>query len=123
MFWIYVLATGAVMAAVGVGAGAFGAHALKDRLTAGDLGIFETAVRYWMYHALGVCVVAMVLARIENGFMKASALAMIVGSLVFSGSLIALVATGNRMLGAVTPFGGVLLIAGWLLLATGLLSH
>ena len=123
MFWIYVLATGAVMAAIGVGAGAFGAHALKDRLTPADLGIFETACRYWMYHALGVCVVAMVLARIENGFMKASAIAMIVGALVFSGSLIALVATGNRMLGAVTPIGGVLLIAGWLLLATGLLSH
>lgn len=123
MWWIYILAFGAVMAAVGIGVGAFGAHALKDMLTPPDLAIYETAVKYWMYHALGVCILALVMTRIENGFMKSSAALMILGALIFSGSLIALVLTGTRILGAVTPVGGVLLILAWLLLAVGVVTH
>lgn len=119
MWWIYILAYGALMAATGIGFGAFGAHAMKDRFTPPDLAIYETAVKYWMYHALGLCIVAIVMTRVENGLMKASAALMILGALVFSGSLLALVFTGNRMLGAVTPFGGVMLILSWLCLAIG----
>ena len=119
MWWIYILAFGAIMAASGIGVGAFGAHAMKDRLTPPDLAIYETAVKYWMYHALGLCIVAIVMTRVENGLMKASAALMILGALVFSGSLLALVFTGNRMLGAVTPIGGVMLILSWLCLAVG----
>lgn len=123
MWWIYILAFGAVMAAVGIGVGAFGAHALKDILTPPDLAIYETAVKYWMYHALGLCIVSIVMTRIENNFMKSSAALMICGALIFSGSLIALVLTGNRVLGAVTPVGGALLILSWLMLAVGVIAH
>lgn len=121
MWWIYILSFGALMAATGIGIGAFGAHAMKNILTPPDLVIYETAVKYWMYHALGLCIVAIVMTRVENGFMKASAALMILGALVFSGSLLALVFTGNRMLGAVTPIGGVMLILSWLCLAVGVL--
>jgi uncharacterized membrane protein YgdD (TMEM256/DUF423 family) len=123
MVWIYVLVTGALMAAIGIGAGAFGAHALKDRLSMSDLVIYETAMRYWMYHALGLCLVSLVMTRIENVFMKVSVGSMFIGAVIFSGTLVALVLTGNRMLGAVTPIGGVLLIVGWVSLAAGVLMH
>ena len=123
MWWIYILAFGAFMAATGIGVGAFGAHALKDRLTPPDLAIYETAARYWMYHALGLCIVSIVMTRIENGFMKSSAALMICGALIFSGSLIALVLTGNRVLGAITPIGGGLLILAWLMLGVGVIAH
>ena len=123
MYWIYVLVMGALMAAAGVGAGAFGAHALKNRLDVNDLAIYETAIKYWMYHSLGLCIVSLVMTRIENIFMKLSASSIFFGALIFSGTLIALVLSGNRMLGAVTPVGGVLLIVGWVFLAVGVLSH
>lgn len=123
MWWTYILLVGSFMAAIGVGAGAFGAHALRERLTVGDLAIYETAVKYWMYHALGVCVIALVTSRVENSYMKASAISMVLGTVVFSASLVALVLTGNRSLGAVTPIGGALLILGWLLLGSGILFH
>lgn len=123
MWWTYILTLGALMAATGVGAGAFGAHGLRERLTPPDMAIFETAVKYWMYHAIGLCLVAMVMSRIENAYIKTSAIAMILGALVFSGTLVALVLTGHRTLGAVTPIGGVLLILSWIFLAVGVLSH
>lgn len=123
MWWTYLLTTGSVLAALGIGAGAFGAHALKEQLTPPDLAIYETAIKYWMYHALGVCVVALLMTRIENNFIKSSAISMIVGTLIFSGSLIALVLTGQRFLGAITPIGGVLLILAWTLLAVGVIAH
>lgn len=123
MWWIYILVIGAVMNAVGIGAGAFGAHAFKERFSPSDLAIYETAVKYWMYHALGVFVLALVMSRIENGYMKSSSVLMITGALIFSGSLIALVFTGQRQLGAVTPIGGVMLIVAWLLIAVGVLTH
>jgi len=111
------------MAAVGVGAGAFGAHALKDRLSTLDLAVYETAVRYWMYHALGICIAALVMSRIENFYIKASAVLMIFGSTIFSGSLVALVLSQIRTLGMITPIGGVLLILSWLLIVIGVLTH
>ena len=123
MWWTYILAVGAVMGAIGIGVGAFGAHALKEMLTPPDLAIYETAVKYWMYHALGVCLLAVVMTRIENGFIKTSVAMMICGALIFSGSLIALVLTGQRILGAITPVGGALLILAWLLLAVGVIAH
>ncbi|MCX6119655.1 MAG: DUF423 domain-containing protein [Proteobacteria bacterium] len=123
MIWTYLLAFGAFMAAIGVGAGAFGAHGLKDRLTPPELAIFETSVRYWMYHSFGICIVSLVMSRIENWYMKSSAISMILGALVFSISLILLVFTGNRQLGAITPIGGVFLILSWLLLGLGVLLH
>ena len=108
---------GAAMGFLAVAAGAFGAHALRSRLTPGDLEIFETAARYQMYHALALLGAAWVVGRWPGGAAHASGWLFLGGTLVFSGSLYLLVLTGQRWLGAVTPIGGVAFLAGWVLLA------
>ncbi|MEP6589885.1 MAG: DUF423 domain-containing protein [Gemmatimonadota bacterium] len=107
---------GTLSAALAVTLGAFGAHALRARLEPRDLETFETAVRYQMYHAFALIVAGWLMARGATGASTA-AWAFAVGTLLFSGSLYLLVATNQRMLGAITPLGGVAFIAGWLLLA------
>ncbi len=112
-------AVGAVLLALAVMSGAFGAHALRGRLDAYSMGVYEKAVFYHFIHALGVLIVA-VMAR--AGQLSAGAAAWVCGLLlagivIFSGSLYALATTGNRMLGAITPVGGLSFIAGWLVLA------
>ena len=108
---------GAGLAFLGVAAGAFGAHALRARLTPEDLAIFETAARYQMYHALALIGVAWAAARWPGGAASAAGWLLVVGTIVFSGSLYLLVLTGPRWLGAVTPLGGLALLAGWAALA------
>lgn len=107
---------GALLAGVAVALGAFGAHALRARLEPRDLEIFETAVRYQMYHGLALLAVAWLISRQAPGA-GAAAWSFVVGVALFSGSLYLMVATGQRWLGAVTPLGGVAFLAGWLLLA------
>ena len=106
-----VAALGAILAALAVAGGAFGAHGLRARLTPADLATFETAVRYHLIHALALFAVAWVMDRWPGGMASTAAVLMVVGILVFSGSLYFLVLTGPRWLGAVTPIGGVCLIA------------
>ncbi len=103
---------GALLAGLAVTAGAFGAHALRSRLEPRDLEIFETAARYQMYHGLALLAVAWLLDR---GIAQAglAAWGFTLGTLVFSGSLYLMVFTGARWLGAITPIGGVLFLAGW----------
>lgn len=109
---------GAISAAVAVAAGAFGAHALRARLEPRLLEVFETAARYQMYHALALFAVAWVLSRsAATGLATASGWLFVAGTLVFSGSLYAMALSGLRGLGAVTPVGGLCLLAGWALLA------
>ena len=108
---------GAVSALIAVAAGAFGAHALRSRLTAEMLGIFETAARYQMYHALGLLAVAWAMQRWGNWQCVWAGWLFIVGSVIFSGSLYALSLTGIRWLGAITPLGGVAFLLGWACLA------
>jgi uncharacterized membrane protein YgdD (TMEM256/DUF423 family) len=108
---------GAVLALLAVAAGAFGAHALRPRLTPADLEIFETAARYHMYHALALIAVAWATTRWPGALTHAAGWALLTGLLVFSGSLYLLVLTGHRWLGAVTPLGGLALLLGWGLLA------
>lgn len=103
--------TGAILAALGVALGAFAAHALKARLTPELLTNFETGVRYQMYTALAVLVLG---TRPEQR--RAPAL-LLAGAVIFSGTLYILALTGVKWLGAVTPIGGVLLIAGFVLAA------
>jgi uncharacterized membrane protein YgdD (TMEM256/DUF423 family) len=111
---------GALLAALAVLCGAFGAHALKSRLTADMLTVWHTAVEYHFYHALGLLLVGLVAARLPGSAMVRWAGGLMVGGVVlFSGSLYALVLMDDRALGAVTPAGGVLLIAAWGLLAAG----
>ncbi len=101
---------GAALAFLAVAAGAFGAHALRGVLPPERLEVFEVAVRYQMYHAT-----ALVMAGILNT--QRAAWAFLLGTIVFSGSLYLLVLTDKRWLGAVTPIGGLLFLAGWVMLA------
>ena len=108
---------GAVSAFIGVAAGAFGAHGLKERLGADMLAVFETGVRYQMYHAFALVAAAWAAARWPGGWASASGWLFVAGTVIFSGSLYVLSLTGLRWLGAVTPIGGLAFLAGWLCLA------
>jgi uncharacterized membrane protein YgdD (TMEM256/DUF423 family) len=110
-------ATGAIAAALAVAFGAFGAHGLRGRMAPEMLAVFETAVRYQMYHALALVAVAFAAARWETGWVNAAAWLFVAGIVLFSGSLYLMTLTGARWLGAVTPIGGVSFIAGWTALA------
>lgn len=108
---------GSVFAFLAVALGAFGAHALQTRLEPRDLETFEIGVRYQMYHALALLLLAVLLGRFPGGLGVWAGWAFVAGILVFSGSLYLLVLTGVRGLGAVTPIGGLGLLVGWILLA------
>jgi uncharacterized membrane protein YgdD (TMEM256/DUF423 family) len=113
----FFLAAGSLTGFVGVALGAFGAHALKARLTPEALATFEIGVRYQMYHALALIVVAWACTKWRGAWANASGWLFIAGIVVFSGSLYVLVLTGAKWLGAVTPVGGLALLAGWVCLA------
>ncbi len=108
---------GSVSALVAVAAGAFGAHALRTRLTPDMLAIFETGARYQMYHALALFGVAWAVSRGAGNAAAWSGWLFVAGTVIFSGSLYALAFSGVRMLGAVTPLGGVAFLLGWACLA------
>ena len=110
-------AIGSVSAFIGVAMGAFAAHGLKGRLDAEMLAIFETAARYQMYGAFALIAAAWAQTRWPGAAATAAGWLFVAGSVLFSGSLYALSLTGVRWLGAVTPFGGVALLAGFLCLA------
>jgi uncharacterized membrane protein YgdD (TMEM256/DUF423 family) len=102
----------------GVAAGAFGAHGLKGRLSLDEMAVFETAVRYQMWHALALFGAAWACSQWPGRAPRAAGACFAIGILLFSGSLYALALTGLHALGAVTPFGGLALMAGWVLLGT-----
>lgn len=104
---------GALAAGLAVVAGAFGAHALENVVTAQRLQTFETAVRYQMYHALALLLVGWMLVQQPATSLTWSAGLFAAGILIFSGSLYVLVLTDTPWLGAVTPIGGLAFIAGW----------
>lgn len=114
---------GAVAAAIGVMLGAFGAHGLKSRVDSDLLAIFETGVRYHMYHAIGLLAVGWAATRWPGGWVSASGWLFLIGILVFSGSLYVMTLTGARWLGAITPVGGAAFIAGWIALALAALKN
>lgn len=116
------LATGALLAALAVAAGAFGAHGLEGRVTPDRLQTFRTAVSYQMYHALGLLVVSWAVAQGWGPAVHGAGYCFVAGILIFSGSLYLLVLTDTSWLGAITPIGGVAFIVGWLLLAWGALG-
>jgi uncharacterized membrane protein YgdD (TMEM256/DUF423 family) len=107
---------GALSAFMAVAAGAFGAHALRGRLTPDQLAIFETGARYQMYHALALLAVAWAAVRWPSGAIQAAGWLFLAGTVLFCGSLYALALTGVRWLGAITPLGGVAFLVGWALL-------
>lgn len=115
-------AIAAVAAALAVALGAFGAHVLEERLTADMLGTYETGVRYHMYHALGALAISLAAGHMPGRRWAVRAVnCLFAGLVLFSGSLYVLAITGFTALGAVTPVGGVLFIAGWACLVAAVL--
>ncbi|HEY9544989.1 MAG TPA: DUF423 domain-containing protein [Solimonas sp.] len=110
------LTIGALYGFLGVAFGAFGAHALRARLSADALAIWHTAVEYQFYHAGALLIVGLWLNQQPAKMLDAAGLCFAVGVVVFSGSLYALALSGIRGLGAITPIGGLLFLAGWLIL-------
>ena len=111
----FFLAIASLLAGTSVAAGAFASPALQEQLSARALNIFETAVKYQMYHALALLAVALLLSRNETSqipFLAAGS-AFILGIMIFSGSLYALSLTGIQWLGAMTPLGGIAFLVGW----------
>ncbi|MCB1877165.1 MAG: DUF423 domain-containing protein [Chromatiales bacterium] len=109
---------GAINGFLAVGLGAFGAHGLRQRLDAAMLEVFRTGVDYHAMHALALLAVGLMLAHMPQSTpLKWAGWAFVLGIVLFSGSLYALSITGTRGLGIVTPFGGILFLIGWALLA------
>ena len=111
------LTTGALLGGAAVALGAFGAHGLKARVPADLLAVFDTAARYHLIHALAIVAVAWASERFPGAPATAAGWLFLAGILLFSGSLYLMVLTGARALGAITPLGGLALIAGWVALA------
>src|SRR5690606_20873336 len=112
VFWVL----GCLFALTAVGAGAFGAHALRDLLPPSLLAIFETGARYQMYHALALLMVARAAAVWPGRLTRAAGWLFTIGIVLFSGSLYILAIPGIPWLGAITPIGGTAFLAGWALL-------
>ncbi len=111
------LFVGAILGFVGVALGAFGAHGLRSRLSPEMLAVFETAVRYQMYHTFAILTVAAAIGHLGTArVLVIAGWCFFAGVVLFSGSLYALTLTGVGTLGAITPLGGVLLLIGWALL-------
>ncbi|MCI1006941.1 MULTISPECIES: DUF423 domain-containing protein [unclassified Herbaspirillum] len=111
------IAAGALNMFVAVGCGAFGAHGLKKMISAEMLAIWHTAVTYQVMHALGMIAVALLMPRMAGTALTWAGRLMLAGIVIFSGSLYLLALTGTRILGAITPLGGVAFLAAWLLVA------
>jgi uncharacterized membrane protein YgdD (TMEM256/DUF423 family) len=118
MFSRWVLCAGAGLALLAVILGAFAAHGLKAVLDTQQLALFETASRYQMYHALALLVVGVMLTNLQfsQSLLKLAAFAFILGIFLFCGSLYLLALSGITWLGAITPLGGIALLAGWLVM-------
>ncbi len=108
---------GALLAAIAVVLGAFGAHALQERLSERALATWDTGVQYHFIHALALLLLAALWSHLASGWATASAVAFVLGILLFAGSLYALALGAPRVLGAIAPLGGTAFILGWLGLA------
>ncbi len=118
------LALGGIYGFLGVALGAFGAHALRDRLAPELLGAWKTAVEYQFYHALALLAVGWLLRESANAvWLQAAGVSFALGVLLFSGSLYALALSGVRILGAVTPLGGLAFLLGWAFLTLAIVRQ
>ncbi len=111
------LLLGAIFGFLGVGLGAFGAHALRARVAPEMLTVFETGVRYHMYHALALILTSLAMARMGGWLVSTAGWCFVTGIVLFSGSLYTLALSGVTMFGAITPIGGLAFLAGWACLA------
>lgn len=109
---------GSLSAFLGVGLGAFGAHGLKSRVAPEMLVVWQTGVQYHLIHALALLLVGILCHLVPNdSLLRSAGWALVIGTLLFSGSLYVMVLTGFRSLGMITPLGGIAFLIGWLLLA------
>lgn len=116
------LSIGAALAASAVIMGAFGAHVLRPRLSAQMFEVYRTAVEYHFWHALGLLAIGLACLQLPNsGWLRTAGWLLTAGVVLFSGSLYALALSGVRLLGAITPFGGVMFILGWIALLIAVL--
>jgi uncharacterized membrane protein YgdD (TMEM256/DUF423 family) len=113
------LAVAGILLALATVFGAFGAHALKAQLSPDRLQVYETAVRYHFFNALGLIGIGLTLRFVDAPAVRWSAVLVLFGVILFSGSLYALTFGAPRLFGVVTPFGGLALIAGWICFAAG----
>lgn len=114
-----ILVTGAILAGLGVAAGALGAHLLRERLTEAEQDIWRTAASYQMYHALALIVVGRLLARQPSRLLRATCVLFVAGILFFSGGLYLLALSGEPAFGSMTPIGGAAFLAAWGCLVVG----
>jgi len=112
-----------LLGASGVALGAYASHGLAAWATLKEIEYFQLAVTYQLFHAITLLAVCILSLFITNAFLIASKIAFVLGIVLFSGSLYLYVLTGIKILGAITPIGGLFLIVAWLLIALGLLSH
>ena len=119
----HLIAAGAINMFIAVAAGAFGAHALKPILSQEMLAIWHTAANYQMAHALGLLVMGLLMPRFNSIWLKRAGISMLVGIVIFSGSLYALALSGVRILGAITPIGGLAFLLAWAMLAWAACRH
>jgi uncharacterized membrane protein YgdD (TMEM256/DUF423 family) len=111
------LLAGALLAALSVIFGAFGAHSLENHISTASLNTFETAARYQMYHSVGLILLFLIQRQIDAPLLNIVGYLFLTGIILFSGSLYLLVLTDTKWLGAITPLGGVAFILGWILMA------
>lgn len=117
------LVLGSIAALAAVLVGAFGAHALKERIAPDLLPVYRTGVEYHFYHALGLILIGLAALHMpESGYLKGAGWAMLAGIALFSGSLYLLALTGLRWFGAVTPVGGIAFIVAWGLFAAAVVK-
>lgn len=117
-----ILISGAVFIALGVLIGAFGAHGLKSQLSNEMMPVYKTGVEYLFYHALGLMLIGLTGFHIHSRWLLRSGIFIIAGILLFSGSLFALAVTGIKLLGLITPFGGISFVIGWIFFIISLLK-
>lgn len=122
-----VLAVAGLLLAVATALGALGAHALKSHLPPERLAVYDTAVRYHFWHALGMLAVGILMRSMDSALLRASAISVLLGILLFSGSLyllsFGLTLGVPRVVGVATPLGGLALISGWVLFAVAMLRQ
>lgn len=118
IIWIII---GSALAALAIAIGAFGAHGLKSRVSADDLVIFETGVRYQMYHSLALILLGLIGVNFQSNIVQLPAILFLAGIIIFSGTLYLIPLTGLRWFGAITPIGGTALILGWIVLIFNLI--
>ena len=115
-----ILLSRAIFMALGVLLGAFGAHALKNCLSPEMLAVYKTGVEYQFYHALGLLLIGLIGFRLDSKWIRVSDILLIIGIILFSGSLYILSISGIKIIGAITPIGGISFVAGWTCLVIGI---